>query len=240
LNRYNRLRAITISANLTPGFSLSDALTFLEDAVRDELPGSAQVDYKGESLELKEAEGGLLFSFVLALLIVFLVLAAQFESFVHPFVIMATVPLSTFGALLGLYLTGGTLNIYSNIGLIILIGISTKNGILIVEFINQMRDAGRSFTDAIYEASEVRLRPVLMTALSTTMGAIPLILASGAGAESRATLGVVIFSGVLMATALTLFVVPALYNLFARKTGSPEAIAREIDRLEDGDTRLVQ
>lgn len=240
LNRYNRLRSITISANLNPGFSLGEVLTFLEDTVRNDLPGSAQVDYKGESLELKEAEGGLLFSFALALLIVFLVLAAQFESFVHPFVIMATVPLSTFGALLGLYLTGGTLNIYSNIGLIILIGISTKNGILIVEFINQMRDAGRSFTDAIYEASEVRLRPVLMTALSTIMGSIPLIVASGAGAESRATLGIVIFSGVLMATALTLFVVPALYNFFARNTGSPEAIARELEALEDGDTRLVQ
>ena len=240
LNRYNRLRAITISANLNPGYSLGEMLTFLENTVRDELPGSAQVDYKGESRELKEAEGGLLFSFVLALLIVFLVLAAQFESFVHPFVIMATVPLSTFGALLGLYLTGGTLNIYSNIGLIILIGISTKNGILIVEFINQMRDAGRSFTDAIYEASEVRLRPVLMTALSTIMGSLPLIYASGAGAESRATLGIVIFSGVLMATALTLFVVPALYNLFARNTGSPEAIAKQIESLEDGETRLVQ
>ncbi|MFT5929776.1 MAG: multidrug efflux pump, partial [Candidatus Azotimanducaceae bacterium] len=206
LKRYNRLRAITISANVNPGYSLGEILTYFEDIVRDELPGSVQIDYKGESLELKEAEGGLIFSFVLALLIVYLVLAAQFESFVHPFVIMAAVPLSTFGALLGLYLTGGSLNIYTNIGLIILIGISTKNGILIVEFINQMRDAGRSFNEAIYEASEVRLRPVLMTALSTIMGSLPLIFASGAGAESRATLGIVIFSGVLMATLLTLFV----------------------------------
>ncbi|MFT4677182.1 MAG: multidrug efflux pump, partial [Candidatus Azotimanducaceae bacterium] len=181
LKRYNRLRAITISANVNPGYSLGEILTYFEDIVRDELPGSVQIDYKGESLELKEAEGGLIFSFVLALLIVYLVLAAQFESFVHPFVIMAAVPLSTFGALLGLYLTGGSLNIYTNIGLIILIGISTKNGILIVEFINQMRDAGRSFNEAIYEASEVRLRPVLMTALSTIMGSLPLIFASGAG-----------------------------------------------------------
>ncbi|MFT5562869.1 MAG: multidrug efflux pump, partial [Litorivivens sp.] len=196
-------------------------------------------DYKGESQELKEAAGGLLFSFVLALLIVYLVLAAQFESFVHPFVIMAAVPLSTFGALLGLYLTGGTLNIYSNIGLIILIGISTKNGILIVEFINQMRDAGLSFIDAIYEAAEIRLRPVLMTALSTMMGSLPLIWASGAGAESRATLGVVIFSGVVMATALTLFVIPALYNLLARNTGSPEAIAKELEELESEKVRLA-
>lgn len=240
LNRYNRLRAITISANLNPGYSLGEMLEYLEGVVREELPGSAQIDYKGESLELKEAAGGLIFSFALALLIVFLVLAAQFESFVHPFVIMATVPLSTFGALLGLYLTGGSLNIYSNIGLIILIGISTKNGILIVEFINQMRDSGSSFIEAIYKASEVRLRPVLMTALSTIMGSIPLILASGAGAESRATLGVVIFSGVLMATALTLFVIPALYSLFARNTGSPEAIAKELAALEAKETSLAR
>jgi multidrug efflux pump len=239
LNRYNRLRAITISANVNPGYSLGEVLTFLEDVVREDLPGSAQIEYKGESQELKEAAGGLLFSFVLALLIVYLVLAAQFESFVHPFVIMAAVPLSTFGALLGLYLTGGTLNIYSNIGLIILIGISTKNGILIVEFINQMRDAGLSFMDAIYEAAEIRLRPVLMTALSTMMGSLPLIWASGAGAESRATLGVVIFSGVVMATALTLFVIPALYNLLARNTSSPEAIAKELEELESEKVRLA-
>ncbi|MFT7242739.1 MAG: multidrug efflux pump [Candidatus Azotimanducaceae bacterium] len=239
LNRYNRLRAITISANVNPGYSLGEVLTFLEDVVREDLPGSAQIEYKGESQELKEAAGGLLFSFVLALLIVYLVLAAQFESFVHPFVIMAAVPLSTFGALLGLYLTGGTLNIYSNIGLIILIGISTKNGILIVEFINQMRDAGLSFMDAIYEAAEIRLRPVLMTALSTMMGSLPLIWASGAGAESRATLGVVIFSGVVMATALTLFVIPALYNLLARNTSSPEAIAKELEELESEKVRVA-
>lgn len=239
LNRYNRLRAITISANVNPGYSLGEVLTFLEDVVREDLPGSAQVEYKGESQELKEAAGGLLFSFVLALLIVYLVLAAQFESFVHPFVIMAAVPLSTFGALLGLYLTGGTLNIYSNIGLIILIGISTKNGILIVEFINQMRDDGLSFMEAIYEAAEIRLRPVLMTALSTMMGSLPLIWASGAGAESRATLGVVIFSGVVMATALTLFVIPALYNLLARNTSSPEAIAKELEELESEKVRLA-
>lgn len=233
LNRYNRLRSITISANLQPGYSLGEALAFLEETARTELPETVQLDYKGESRELKEAAGGLLFSFALALLIVFLVLAAQFESFVHPVVIMATVPLSTCGALLGLYLTGGSLNIYSNIGLIILIGISTKNGILIVEFINQMRDQGMAFMDAIYSAAEVRLRPVLMTALSTIMGSLPLIAASGAGAESRTTLGVVIFSGVVLATILTLFIVPALYALIARQTGSPEAIARELEDLEN-------
>ena len=142
LNRYNRLRAITISANLAPGLALGDALTFMEDIVRNELPPSAQIGYKGETLELQESEGGLQFAFMLALLVVFLVLAAQFESFVHPLIIMLTVPLATFGALLGLYLTGDSLNIYSNIGLIILVGISTKNGILIVEFANQLRDQG--------------------------------------------------------------------------------------------------
>lgn len=232
LPRYNRLRAVTISANLAPGYALGDALDYLEDIVREELPVHAQIDYKGESLELKESRGGLLFIFGLALLIVFLVLAAQFESFIHPFVIMMTVPTATFGALLGLFLTGGSLNIYSDIGLIILVGISTKNGILIVEFANQLRDQGKAFDEALLEAAEIRLRPVLMTALSTVMGSLPLILASGAGAESRTTLGIVIFSGVLMATALTLFMVPAFYHLFARRTGSPGKVAAHLDSLE--------
>lgn len=233
LNRYNRLRAITISADLAPGYTLGQALTFLENVVRDELPIGAQIDYKGESLELKESKGGLIFSFSLALLVVFLVLAAQFESFVHPLVIMVTVPLATFGALLGIFLTGQTLNIYSDIGIIILVGISTKNGILIVEFANQLRDQGRSFEEALLEAAQIRLRPVLMTALSTIMGSIPLILASGAGSESRVTLGIVIFSGVLMATVLTLFVVPVFYRLLARGTGSPGEVAARLQEMDE-------
>ena len=232
LNRYNRLRAITISANLKPGYSLGEALAFLEDIVQTELPPTAQIDYKGESRELRDSESGLIFAFVLALLVVFLVLAAQFESFIHPLVIMTTVPLATFGALLGLYLTGDTLNIYSNIGLIILVGISTKNGILIVEFSNQLRDAGIEFSEALLQAAKIRLRPVLMTALSTIMGSIPLILATGAGSESRVTLGIVIFSGVSLATILTLFVVPVFYNLLARGTGSPGAVAATLEKLE--------
>jgi multidrug efflux pump len=232
LNRYNRLRSVTISANLSPGYTLGEALKFLEDVVHDELPATAQIDYKGESLELRESEGGLLFTFLLALLIVFLVLAAQFESFIHPLVIMVTVPLATFGALLGLYLTNDTLNIYSEIGIIILIGISTKNGILIVEFANQLRDQGLEFRAALLQACEVRLRPVLMTALSTMMGSIPLILATGAGSESRITLGVVIFSGVFVATLMTLFVIPVFYDLLARSTGSPAEVAQKLDRLE--------
>ena len=181
---------------------------------------------------MQESSGGLIFSFSLALLVVYLVLAAQFESFIHPIVIMVSIPLATFGALLGLYITGDTLNIYSDIGIIILVGISSKNGILIVEFANQLRDQGRSFEVALREAAEIRLRPVLMTAVSTIMGSIPLILATGAGSESRVTLGVVIFSGVLVATLLTLFVVPVFYQLLAKGTGSPGDVASKLVDLE--------
>ena len=231
LNRYNRLRTITLTAGLNPGYALGDALQFLEDTVATELPETAQIDYQGESLEYKEASGSLLFTFGIALLIVFLVLAAQFESFVHPFVILLAVPMAVAGALLGLFATGATLNIYSQIGIVMLIGIASKNGVLIVEFINQLRDAGRDFETAILEAASIRLRPVMMTTLSTVMGSIPLIMAVGAGAESRNVLGVVIFSGVTLASFLTLFIVPAFYKLLARRTGSPRAVARMLDEL---------
>lgn len=231
LNRYNRLRAITISANLASGYALGDALGFLEDVVASELPEFAQIDYKGESLEYKEASGSLAFTFGIALLIVFLVLAAQFESFIHPFVILLTVPMALAGALLGLYVTGSTLNIYSQIGLILLIGIAAKNGVLIVEFINQLRDAGRDFEEAIIEATGIRLRPVIMTAIATVMGSIPLMLATGAGSSGRNMLGIVIFSGVVLSTLLTLFVVPAFYQLLARNTGSPKTISRTLEQL---------
>ena len=231
LNRYNRLRSVTLSASLAPGAALGDALGFLERVVRESFPDTAQIDYQGESLEYKEASGGLAFTVGLALLIVFLVLAAQFESFVHPVVILVTVPLAVTGALLGLYLTDATLNIYSQIGIVMLIGIAAKNGVLIVEFINQLRDAGRSFEDAIVEAASIRLRPVVMTTISTVMGSIPLILATGAGSESRTVLGVVVFAGVLLATFLTLFVVPSFYALLARRTGSPQAVAKRLAAL---------
>jgi multidrug efflux pump len=231
LNRYNRLRAITISANLAPGYALGEALSFLEEVVATELPEFAQIDYKGESLEYKEASGSLAFTFGIALLIVFLVLAAQFESFIHPFVILLSVPMALAGALLGLYVTGSTLNIYSQIGVIMLIGIAAKNGVLIVEFINQLRDAGRDFEAAILEAAGIRLRPVIMTTIATLMGSIPLMLATGAGSSGRNMLGIVIFSGVSLATLLTLFIVPAFYKLLAKKTGSPRTISRRLDAL---------
>ncbi len=232
LNRYNRIRAITISAALMPGVSLDEALAYLESTVETELPEYAQIDYKGESLDLKDASGGLVLIFAMSLIVVFLVLAAQFESFVHPLVIMTTVPLAIFGALLGLFLTDGTLNIYSNIGLVVLVGIASKNGILIVEFANQLRDEGLEFSEALVQACDLRLRPVLMTALSTMMGAIPLIYATGAGAESRVLLGVVIFSGVLMTTIMTLFVVPVIYKLMARNTSSPEAVSNLLKKMQ--------
>ena len=228
LNRYNRLRSITISANLGPETALGDALAYLEQIVRESFPGQARIDYQGESLEYQEASGGLAFLLAMSLLVVFLVLAAQFESFVHPLVILVTVPLAVTGALLGLYLTGSSINIFSQIGIVMLIGIASKNGVLIVEFINQMRDAGRSFEEAIIEGASIRLRPVVMTTISTVMGSIPLILATGAGSESRIVLGIVVFSGVSLATLLTLFVVPSFYALLARRTGSPQAVSRRL------------
>ena len=231
LQRHNRMRAVTISANLVPGYTLGEALGYLENIIRTELPSTAQIDYRGESLEYKEASGALYFTFGIALFVVFLVLAAQFESFVHPLVIMVTVPLAVAGGLLGLWVSGKTLNIYSQIGIIMLVGIAAKNGVLIVEFINQLRDKGMEFKDAIVEASRIRLRPVVMTAFAAVMGSVPLILAEGPGSASRAALGVVIFSGVTFATFFTLFIVPAVYNLMARRTGSPNAVAHRLEEL---------
>ncbi len=228
LNRYNRVRAITIEANLADGYTLGEALAFLEGLVREHLPPTVIIDYKGQSRDFRTAGGSLAFVFVLGLVVVFLVLAAQFESYVHPFVIMLTVPLAMAGALLGLYLTGGTLNIFTQIGLIMLVGLAAKNGILIVEFANQLRDRGIPFDEAILEASRVRLRPIVMTGITTAAGAVPLILASGAGAETRAVIGTVVCAGVLAATLFTLFVVPVAYSLLARHTGSPGEVRRRL------------
>lgn len=232
LNRYNRVRAITIEANLKDGLALGEALTYLEGLVREHLPQTVIVDYKGESQDFKFSGESILFVFILGLIVVFLVLAAQFESFVHPLVIMITVPLAMAGGLLGLYITGGTLNLYSQIGLIMLVGLAAKNGILIVEFVNQLRDQGKEFTSAIVEASSVRLRPILMTGITTAAGTVPLILSSGAGAETRLVIGVVVLSGVLAATFLTLIAVPVAYSLLARRTGSPGDVRRRLEKEE--------
>ena len=228
LNRYNRLRAITIEANLADDLALGAALTYLDDLVAEHLPEQARVDYKGLSQDLRDSAGGVLFVFLLGLAVVFLVLAAQFESWVHPLVIMLTVPLAMAGALFGLWSTGLTINLYSQIGLIMLVGLSAKNGILIVEFANQLRDEGRAFREALLEAADVRLRPIVMTGITTASGSIPLLLSSGAGAETRTVIGTVILSGVLAATLFTLFVVPVAYDLLARRTGSPGDVKRRL------------
>ncbi len=229
LNRYNRVRAITIEADLTDGLALGDALDYLEGLVRRTLPEQAQVDFKGQSEDFRESSGGILFAFALGVVVVFLVLAAQFESWVHPFVIMFTVPLAMAGALLGLWVGGLTMNIYSEIGLIMLVGLAAKNGILIVEFANQLRDQGREFREALLEAADVRLRPIVMTGITTAAGSVPLLLSSGAGTETRIVIGTVILSGVLAATLFTLFVVPVAYDLLARRTGSPGDVKRRLE-----------
>ncbi|MCR6643520.1 MAG: efflux RND transporter permease subunit [Terricaulis sp.] len=234
--RMNRQAAITISASIAGDYAIGDAMVEL-NAIAQQAIGDAPitVDYTGAARQYREASGAILFAFGFALLIVFLVLAAQFESFVHPLVIMLSVPLAVMGGLFGLFLFGETLNIYSQIGLIILIALAAKNGILIVEFANQLRDEGRSVRDAILDASDLRLRPVLMTSIATIVGVVPLMIGHGAGSESRATIGVVIFFGLLVATMLTLFVVPVFYDLLARYTKSPDATAKEIESFEHKD-----
>jgi multidrug efflux pump len=231
LKRFDRLRSITISGGLAPGYSLGEALTYLETVVAEELPSEVQVNYDGESREFKRSGSALYTTFLLSLLIAFLVLAAQFESFRHPLVIMVTVPLAIAGALVGIWIFGASINVFSQIGAIMLIGLAAKNGVLIVEFANQLRDRGLEFREAVIQAAGIRLRPVLMTSMCTAFGAVPLMLAAGAGAEARQSIGSVVFFGVTFSVFLTLLVVPAAYTLIARNTRSPEYVGKLIDRL---------
>ena len=224
LNRFNQFRSATITAGIAPGYSLGEALTYLEAAAERTLPAAARYDYAGESREFKETGRSLLFIFVLALGFIFLVLAAQFESFVDPLIIMLTVPLSMTGALAALHLSGGTLNIYSQIGLVTLIGLISKHGILIVQFANRLQDEGRPLREAVVEAAALRLRPILMTTGAMVAGAVPLALAAGAGAEARQEIGWVIVGGMTFGTLLTLFVVPTAYTLLARERPRADAI----------------
>jgi multidrug efflux pump len=226
--RIDRQRSITLQADLADGYTMSDAIEFLRKEVAKQ-PSTAVIAWGGASKDFLDGQSGIGMAFGMALLLVFLVLAAQFESWIHPAVIITTVPLAAVGGLFALLMTGSTLNLYSQIGLIILIGISAKNGILIVEFANQLRDDGLEIKDAIIEACGVRLRPILMTSVAASMGALPLILAHGPGAASRFTIGVVIFTGCLFSTLLTLFMVPIFYNLVGRFTKSPEWNAKQID-----------
>ncbi len=229
LNRFNKQRAITIEAGLVGNYSLGKALDFLENIVRTDLPPGASIDYKGASRDFIDSGSSIYFVFALALMVVFLVLAGQFESFIHPLIIILTVPLAITGALTALWMFGMSLNIYSQIGLIILIGIAAKNGILIVEFINQLRDEGHDFDEAILNATGKRMRPIVMTAITTAAGALPLILSTGAGAETRLVIGTVIFSGVIVATFFTLFMVPVIYRLWAQHTSSPKATSHRLE-----------
>jgi multidrug efflux pump len=217
LNHFNQRRSVSITANLSPGYSLGEALKFMDESARKVLPTGYATELNGVSREFRASSGALGLVFVLALLFIFLVLSAQFESFVDPFIIMLSVPLSMVGALGALQWSGGTLNVYSQIGLITLVGLITKHGILIVEFSNQLRQQGKSVHDATLEAASLRLRPILMTTGAMVLGALPLALATGAGAESRQQIGWVIVGGMSLGTLLTIFVVPTIYTLLARK-----------------------
>ena len=210
------------SSEFAEGYSLGEALAFLEGVVDDKLPDDVSIDYKGESQLYQESGSSIIFVFGLALVITFLVLAAQFESFVHPLVIMLAVPMAIVGAFIGLYVTGQTINIYSQIGIVMLIGLAAKNGILIVEFTNQLRDTGLDFKESVLRASQQRLRPIVMTAFTT----LECVTADSglSGHENRMVIGIVIFSGVAVSAFLTLFVIPALWLLMAKRTTSPLAL----------------
>ena len=239
LRRYNRMPSITVSAALAEGYTLGSAIEFIESAAAESLPPQASVGFTGQSLQYLEASQGVAIVFALAVLIVFLVLAAQFESFVHPLIIMLSVPLAVAGAIYALWFTGLTLNLYSQIGAVLLVGLMAKNGILIVEFANQLRDEGASVRDAVLDASVIRLRPILMTVISTVLGAVPLVLASGAGAESRIAIGTVIIGGLGFASVLTLFLTPVLYNLMAGWSRPRRALEQrleaELGRVQPGE-----
>jgi len=223
LNHFAQRRAVTITANLSPGYTMGEALSYMDGVANQVLKAGYAVDYNGQSREFRQSSSSLALTFGLALAFIYLVLAAQFESFRDPFIIMLSVPLSMAGALLALWLTGGTLNVYSQIGLVTLVGLITKHGILIVEFANQLQEQGRELKVAVIESATLRLRPILMTTGAMVLGAVPLALATGAGAESRQQIGWVIVGGLLLGTFFTLFLVPTVYTLLAeRKTPEPE------------------
>jgi multidrug efflux pump len=230
LRRYDRLPSIRLSAALAPGTDLGSVLGQLEQAASEILPAEANLGYEGQSRTFKDTASGANLVFALSLLIVFLVLAAQFESFVHPITILLTVPVGVAGAIYAMALGGLSLNVYSQIGIILLIGLVAKNGILIVEFANQLRDEGKTVREAVITAATLRLRPIMMTVLSTVLGALPLVLATGAGAESRNAIGTVIIAGLSLSAVLMLVVTPVLYDLMARFTRPRGAIERALER----------
>lgn len=227
LNHYNRVRSATITASLMPGVALGQALDALDAIAQERLPAGVKRDFGGQSLEYKSSSTSLYLMFLLAVVFIYLVLSAQFESFVHPFTILLSVPLAVFGALLTLFIFGQSLNIYSQIGLIMLIGLVTKNAILIVEFANQLRSRGASAIDAVIEAATIRLRPILMTSFATIFGILPIAIGLGAGAESRRPLGLAVVGGLFFSTMLTLVIVPVVYTLLARFTRATKIVGEE-------------
>lgn len=229
LSHNNKQKSITLTANLNDGYTLGEALDELDRLAIENLPSDISVAYSGESKEFKENQASVLVVFALALLVAYLVLAAQFESFINPLVVMLTVPMGILGGFIGLFVMDQGLNIYSQIGMIMLIGMVTKNGILIVEFANQLRDKGVMFEQAIIDAAARRLRPILMTAFTTLAGSIPLIVSTGAGYESRIAVGTVIFFGMGFATLVTLFVIPAMYRLICVRTHSPGFVEAQLN-----------
>lgn len=228
LSHTNRVRSITFDGNLAEGYSLGEVLNTIDRIIRDQLPSDATIDFQGESREYKESGHSVIGIFILSIVVVYLILAALFESFVHPFIILFGVPLALVGALLALWISGGTINIYTQVAIIMLVGLAAKNGILIVEFANQLRDKGYSFEQALMTAAGQRMRPIIMTGLTTVLGALPLIMASGAGAETRTVIGWVVLGGVGMSTLLTLWLIPSLYSLLARRTQSPGQRTRDL------------
>ncbi|NBJ12921.1 efflux RND transporter permease subunit [Microvirga arsenatis] len=231
LNRFDRLRSITIQSSLAPGISIGEGLETLQQIVRENLPPEVRIGYTGQSRDFLDSTNAIYVTFAMALLVVFLVLAAQFESWINPFIIMLTVPLAVTGGLLALFVTGQTLNIYSQIGMILLIGLMTKNGILIVEFSNQLRERGYGVREAVLEASVLRLRPILMTSIAMIGGAVPLAWSTGAGAEARNAIGTVIVGGVTVSTILTMLVVPSIYLLIGGFTKPATYVGEMLERL---------
>jgi multidrug efflux pump len=213
LNHFNRMRSATLNASLGPGFALGEAIDSLTALSKEVLPFGSSTALAGESRELAESGNALYFAFILALGVVFMVLASQFESVVHPFTVLLAVPPAVTGAIFTLFFAGSTINLYSQIGMILLIGLVTKNSILLVEYANQLRRKGFATTAALLESGRIRLRPILMTSVATVVGSIPIALGLGAGSTSRRPLGYAIAGGVTLSTALTLFLVPAVYSL---------------------------
>ncbi|QIA65182.1 MMPL family transporter [Vibrio astriarenae] len=231
LFHYQRKKSINLKANLVEGVTLGEALSYLEEAVQPMLPPGYTYDYAGESKDYYDNQREVWLIFVLALFVSYLVLAAQFESFVSPTIVMLTVPIGLLGGLAGILIAGESFNLYSQLGMLMLIGMATKNGILIVEFANQLRDQGQEVKQAIVNAAEQRLRPIVMTAMTTLLGSIPMLIATGAGSETRFAVGVVIFSGMLLTTVVTLYVIPSLYLLIGGHSRSPEARVSEVNEV---------